>query len=456
MIQTKSSLNAFIVIIGCLSLFTISCKKSSTISATLTINNPTAGLLYATISSSERSVLTNLTLTGIIDASDFVTMRDSMPVLSVLSLSGTTIVSYTGNKGTSGSVVTTYPENTIPNNAFNSIISDTGKVTLTSVVVPLSCKSIGSHAFEGCTGLTSVTLNSITTIDEDAFAYCNSMNTMYIPYTVTRIGANSFLGSKPLLTVDANDTIYSSISGVLFNKAQDTLIHCSLYIYGGYIVPSTVRSISENAFNGSHLTSVTLLSSVLFIGNGSFANSANLTSITIPPSLQTIGNNAFINCQRMVKINLPQSLTSIGISAFNGCGASIVVDVNNPNYSSQNGVLYNKSGTSILSCPSSFNGSYLIPSTVTKIESMAFANCSFLSSITIPSSVNSIGSYAFLNCGLLHSIILNTSIPINLTTSSSVFSGVNVASCVLQVPIGSKSAYQSVNQWNVFGTIVEQ
>jgi hypothetical protein len=279
---------------------------------------------------------------------------------------------------------------------------------------------------------------------------------MFIPYTVRKIALNSFLGGKPYLTVDANDSIYSTVSGILFNKAQDTLIHCSPNMKGGYIVPSTVKYIEENAFYGGNMTSITLLSSVVSIGNASFANCSSLTTITISPSLQSIGNNAFSNCVSMVSIKLPHSLSSIGAMAFNGCGASIVVDGNNPNYSSQNGFLFTKNATTILSCPSTFKGSYVIPSTVTKIGDMTFANCSAITSVTIPSSVNTIGSYAFMNCGLLQSIVIHASKVIDLTAASSVFSGVNIASCILLVPSGSKSTYQSLNQWSAFATIVEQ
>jgi hypothetical protein len=77
-----------------------------------------------------------------------------------------------------------------------------------------------------------------------------------------------------------------------------------------------------------------------------------------------------------------------------------------------------------------------------------------LTSVSIPSSVTSIGSNAFLNCSGLTSIYSYTTTPVNLSSSSNVFTGVNTNMCILYVPSGSLSAYQTANQWKDFAHIV--
>jgi len=116
---------------------------------------------------------------------------------------------------------------------------------------------------------------------------------------------------------------------------------------------------------------------------------------------------------------------------FAGCWnlISIIVDVNNPNYSSQSGILYNKNKTVLLSSasdsitiPSSVSsiGKYafhdssitnvIIPSSVTSIGDCAFLECTRLTSVTIPASVTSIPAYAFSGCGSLRNVTIPSSV----------------------------------------------
>ena len=118
--------------------------------------------------------------------------------------------------------------------------------------------------------------------------------------------------------------------------------------------------------------------SVTNIGNYVFAWSTNLTSITIPNSVMSIGDYAFYYCA---------SLTSIEISD------------DNKNYSSVDGVLFNKDKSELVTYLSGKTDSeYVIPNSVTSIGWKAFSDCESLTSVTIPNSVTSIGYYAFENC----------------------------------------------------------
>ncbi|MDP4178084.1 MAG: leucine-rich repeat protein, partial [Bacillota bacterium] len=233
--------------------------------------------------------------------------------------------------------------------------------SLTSITIPSSVTSIGSSAFARCYDLTGITIpSSVTSIGDGAFDMCGSLTSVTIPSSVTSIGNDAFWNCTKLITIDVNaqNAVYSSLDGVLYNKLKTTLItYPNGKINSTFVIPSSVTSI----------------------GDYGFAYSFNLTSITIPSSVTSIGNDAFCNCNSLISITIPSSVTSIGEEAFCLCNSL----------------------TSIT-----------IPSNVTSIGEAAFENCSSLTSITIPSSVTSIGDYTFWKCSSLTSII----IPISVTS----------------------------------------
>ncbi len=124
---------------------------------------------------------------------------------------------------------------------------------------------------------------------------------------------------------------------------------------------------------------------VLMIEVDAFSGNANLTSITIPSSVTTIGYGAFTNCRYLTAIN---------------------VDPVNAKYASIDGVLYDKSITTLIKYPGGKTGAFAIPNSVTSISDWAFSGHSSLVSVIIPGSVVYIGKNAFSYCSVLSSLSL--------------------------------------------------
>ena len=276
--------------------------------------NVTAGGLYMALTTTELTTVTNLTITGTIDATDFVILRDSMPMLAILDLSESTISAYTGTQGTAYIINgnTIYGANSIPSCAFYNLKMYVSKVSLTSITIPSSVTSISSDAFNECTGLKSINIpSSVTSIGVYAFYGCSGLTSITIPLSVTSIGDDAFAICTGLTSI----TIPSSIKSIGF----EVFLSCSGLT--SITIPSSVTSISYEAFNGcTGLTTITIPSSVSSIGESAFGDCTGLKSIIIIPSFVTyISDYAFEYCTGLTSITIPSSVISIGNGVFDGC-----------------------------------------------------------------------------------------------------------------------------------------
>ena len=189
---------------------------------------------------------------------------------------------------------------------------------------------------------------------------------------------------------------------------------------GSVAIPSimdrkTVTGIGEGAFiNKKNITDITVPDSITNIGANAFSHCNGLTSMTMGSSVQSIGDAAFYGCTSLIRVTIPASVTNIGDSAFNYCHVLTSIDVaaNNPSYSSQNGVLYNKYKRKIIRYPGGKSGVFAIPRSVTAIGDSAFEDCSGLTAVIIGNRVAVIGDFAFYGCTSLTSAYFKDNAPV--------------------------------------------
>lgn len=201
---------------------------------------------------------------------------------------------------------------------------------------------------------------SCTSIGDNCFFDCSSLNSVTISSEVTSLGASCF--------------------------EQSTLTSIS--------IPNNVTSLGTKCFNNCvQLTSVTLSNNLTLLPNFCLS-STGITTITIPNSVTSLGNNCFENCVDFTSITVPDTVTSLGISCFNACYNLSSITLSNNLTSLPENCLSDTGITTIT-----------IPNNVTSLGESCFATSTQLTTIYIPTNVTNIGFQCFLFCQALTSVI---------------------------------------------------
>ena len=177
----------------------------------------------------------------------------------------------------------------------------------------------------------------------------------------------------------------------------------------------TINEIASYAFDSIldefNVTTLNIPASVKEIGAGAFCNNKLLTTVNLQGTslLESIGSGAFANCEALNSFVIPEKVAHVGDCAFLGCKeiSSYVLSTSNTSLTVQNGVLYNKDETMLISYPTGkADTTFTVPSGITEIWYMAFFGNENLTSINL-NDVTFLREYAFMNCSNLATITGN-------------------------------------------------
>ena len=284
--------------------------------------------------------------------------------------------------------------------------------------------SIGTHAFDLCQNLTSVTIpNSITSLGEHAFARCYALTTMTIPNSVTSIGQYAFYLCTNLNSIN---------------------------------IPDGVTNIEANTFYGcSSLTSVVIPNSVTNIGDGAFNGCSSFTSITIPENVTSIEGMIFNDCTNLTSVvwnakncsdftSADYKTTSTPFYYYYRNSANSNYDIR---YDMRSQITSFVLGNEVERIPSSLCWgmsltSVTIPQSVTSIGNSVFASCNSLTTINIPYAVTSIGNGAFSSCNNLNLVYCELGAPLSINNTT-----FENASPTIYVPSCAYTAFSNAPVW---------
>ena len=187
--------------------------------------------------------------------------------------------------------------------------------------------------------------------------------------------------------------------------------------YNGFVYETSKNgTIGITGYNGNEET-VNIPSSidgkaVTSIRAFAFDNCKSMQTVIIPNSITSIENYAFTGCTALNDVTIPQSVSALGTGVFSYCSnlERVIVEEGNPGYVSENGVLFDKSKSTILCCPCRKSGSYIIPVTVKTLEKDAFSGCVGINKIIMPDGIENIADGAFYGCNGIDSILIPDSV----------------------------------------------
>ena len=313
---------------------------------------------------------------------------------------------------------------------------------LSEITIPQSVTSVGEYAFSGCENLASVTvsddlpyvggrafektkwLNSqpdgvvyigksaygykgdmpkntelslksgITNISGYAFYEEKNLTSVKIPETVNRIGNWAFLDCEGLKNVNIPDGVKRIESWTFSNCSSLTNI----------TVPDSVTVLDGLAFSYcTNLKNIELSKNLTEIGMGALSHCTSLETIDIPDSVIIMDNIAMAGCSELKSVNIGSNLKTVGGQVFAGCTSleKVNVNLNNKNYTSENGIWYDKNKTKIILYPyNKKDSAYTTPTSLKELcngyvgsYGMLLDN-SNLKTVTIEKNVTKIDDYA--------------------------------------------------------------
>ncbi len=304
------------------------------------------------------------------------------------------------------------------------------------LVIPKNVFNINEYAFYGSDLISSVYIpDTVTRIGAGAFAKCRSIISISVPFLGENRSKSEFERFGYIFDIDgahtANQCVPTSLKTV--ELRNEVIIQTSAFYdcigIESIILPPTLKTIEFSAFEGCFsLREIDIPQGVTTIGNSAFRNCENLTSITIPGSVSVISPLLFTECYSLTEVIFNEGVREIGAWVFESCPSLSILSLPNslekiesftlskfdgsPNmeYTEFDNALYigndsnpyivlvEASDTAITSCnihpETRFIGGY------------AFSECKSLSNITFTDKIVSIGDHAFNGCTSLTSLAI--------------------------------------------------
>lgn len=294
-----------------------------------------------------------------------------------------------------------------------------------NIIVKDGTRKIEAHAFASCDNIKSITIpDSVENIGAQAFESCSSLESIYIGSGVEEIGGAPFMfdvEGHPCISlnnieVSKDNKNYVSVDGVLFNKEMTELIQ---YPIGKkqkeYIIPDSVTKLGYGAFcycdelkkltvgkgiteidycllfGCDNIETVILPETLTKLDGGAFKYSG-IKYIDIPDSVIHLGCEAMTGCRRLETVNIGKGVSYIHEWAISSSSLKkINVDPLNKQFSSRDGVLYNKDKTELIKYPSDKIGDvYRIPDSVKAIKCGAITQANNLDKIYVGQNIKTI------------------------------------------------------------------
>ena len=404
--------------------------------------NSTAGHLKEAITAAGKDYtrLKNLKITGQINSTDFLMMRDSMPSLTALNLKEVRIKAGGEQNIEPGDEPIWGEDDEIPNAAFFK------KTGLNYFVFPDTLKRIKSYAFH-MSGLAGSLIipEGVEEIEFEAFGSCVGLTgSLSLPSTLKRItGQNVFYQDRftcelvlPEGLEEIGSQAFTNCSGFYGSlRLPEKLKYLGSGAFSGcknlsgdLEIPQTIDKIYGGTFSGCEFGgNLKLHDGIVSIGGGAFASCFFKGELILPKNLVTIENSVFYNNDFSGELKLPEKLVSVGDKAF----------------------AYNWRLMGILE----------FPEDVISIGAGAFAHCRSIEGLVFPAALENIryeSSYyedggAFEGCYGIGSIVCKGEVPPYV--QSGAFNGVAKDNFTLEVPEPAIQQYQAASGWCDFKRI---
>ena len=196
-------------------------------------------------------------------------------------------------------------------NAIINTLNNTLVAGCKESVIPSGVKRIGDYAFDGCSGLTTLTTPAgLTDIGDFAFNGCSGLKSVDISKGVTNVGSYAFsecIGLTSVITPTNMERI-----------GNNAFFHCSNLL--SFTIPDGIKIIERGLFSSCEsIVTIEIPASVDSIERSAFEGCMSLRSVTIPEGVTTIEDYTFSNCQSLEYLSIPSTVTNFGRNIYDYC-----------------------------------------------------------------------------------------------------------------------------------------